>query len=106
MQIPVKVAQFSKPINKYHGGRSTGPKTAAGKARIAAAHTVHGQETSAARAERSAGSAKLSRIEDAMYLLEMTNATRTRGRKAKGYVPVKTLDDMRLMVLDSFLHPN
>lgn len=91
---------------QYHGARSTGPKTAEGKARIAAAHTLHGQETNAARAERSAGSARLSRIEDAMYLLEMTNAPRTRGRKAKGYVPVKTLDDVRQMVLDSVLHPN
>ena len=91
---------------QYHGGRSTGPKTAEGKARIAAAHTVHGQETSAARGERSVASARLSRIEDAMYLLEMTNATRTRGRKAKGYVPVKTLDDVRQMKLDSVLHPN
>lgn len=93
-------------VCQFHGGRSTGPKTADGKARIAAAHTVHGQETSAARAERSAGSARLSRIEDAMYLLGMTAATRTRGRKAKGYVPVKTLDDVRLMVLDSVLHLN
>lgn len=91
---------------QYHGGRGSGPKTAEGKARIAAAHIVHGQDTSAARAERSAGSARLSRIEDAMYLLGMTAATRTRGRKAKGYVPVKTLDDVRLMVLDSVLHPN
>jgi len=91
---------------QFHGGRSSGPKTAEGKARIAAAHTVHGQETNTARAERSVGSARLSRIEDAMYLLEMTTAPRTRGRKARGYVPVKTLDDVRLMVLDSVLHPN
>lgn len=91
---------------QFHGGRSTGPKTADGKARIAAAHTVHGQETNTARTERSAGSARLSRIEDAMYLLEMTAAPRTRGRKARGYVPVNTLDDVRQMVLDSVLHPN
>jgi len=91
---------------QYHGGRSTGPKTAKGKDRIAVAHTVHGQETSAARTERSAGSARLSRIEEAMYLLEMTSAPRTRGRKARGYEPVKTLDDVRQMALDSFLHPN
>ena len=91
---------------QYHGGRGSGPKTAEGKARIAAAHTVHGQETNAVRAEQSAGSARLSRIEDAMYLLEMTTAPRTRGRKARGYVPVKTLDDVRLMVLDSVLNPN
>ena len=106
--------QFGRPALKssktqkcqYHGGRSTGPKTAEGKARIAAAHTVHGQETNTARAERSAGSARLSRIEDAMYLLEMTTAPRTRGRRARGYMPVKTLDDVRQMVLDSVLHPN
>jgi hypothetical protein len=93
-------------VCQFHGARSTGPKTAEGKARISAAHTVHGQDTSAARAERSAGSARLSRIEDAMYLLEMTTAPRTRGRKARGYVPVKTLDDVRQMVLDSVLNPN
>ena len=91
---------------QFHGGRSTGPNTTEGKTRIAAAHTVHGQETNATRAERSAGSATLSRIEDVMYLLEMTTAPRTRGRKARGYVQVKTLDDVRQMVLDSFLHPN
>ena len=91
---------------QYHGGRSTGPKTAEGKARIAAAHTVHGQETNTARAERSVGSAKLSRIEDAMYLLELTKTPRTRGRKARGYVPVKTLDDVRQMVLDSVFNPD
>jgi hypothetical protein len=67
---------------------------------------VHGQETRASRAERSAGSARLSRIEDAMYVLEMTTAPRTRGRKARGYVPVKTLDDVRQMVLDTLIHPN
>ena len=91
---------------QYHGGRSTGPKTAKGKARIAAVHTLHGQETNAARAERSASSARLSRIEDAMYLLEMTTGPRTRGRKARGYMPVQTLDGVRQMVVDSVLNPN
>jgi hypothetical protein len=93
-------------VCQFHGARSTGPKTTEGKARIAAVHTVHGQETEAARAERSAGSARLSRIEDALYLLEMTTAPRTRGRKARGYVPVKTLDEVRQMVLDSVLNPS
>jgi hypothetical protein len=91
---------------QYHGAKNTGPKTAEGKARIAAAQTVHGQETNAARAERSAGSARLSRIEDAAYLTGLMTGPRTRGRKAQGYVPVKTLDDVRLMVLDSVLYPN
>jgi len=33
-----------------HGGRSTGPRTEAGRARIAAAQTVHGKQTKEARA--------------------------------------------------------
>jgi hypothetical protein len=41
-----------------------------------------------------------------MYLLKMTSAPRTRGRKAKGYVPVKTLDEVRQMALDSVLNLN
>ena len=34
-----------------HGGRRTGPRTAEGRARIAAAHTTHGRLTKEARAE-------------------------------------------------------
>lgn len=91
---------------QFHGGRSTGPKTPEGKARIAAAHTVHGRETKVVRAERSVASARLSRLEDAMHVLGMTSATRTRGRKASGYVPVKTVEDVMCMALDNVLHPN
>jgi hypothetical protein len=69
---------------QYHGGRSKGPKTAEGKAQIAAAHTVHGQETKTARAERSAESARLSRSEDTMYQLEMTTAPRTTNQATQG----------------------
>ena len=48
---------------RFHGGRSTGPKTAEGKAAIAKAHTVHGRETRAIRAERSARLAELYELE-------------------------------------------
>jgi hypothetical protein len=89
-----------------HGGRSTGPKTAEGKARIAALHTVHGQETRATRAERSEASARLSMLEDAGYLLGMMTGPRVRGRKASGYVPVRTMQDVKLMMIDDVLHPN
>lgn len=88
---------------QFHGGRGSGPKTAEGKARIAATHTKHGQETKAVRAERSSASARLSQLEDAMHVLGMTTAVRSRGRKAQGYVPVKTLADVKRMVLDDLL---
>ncbi len=89
---------------QYHGGRGSGPKTAEGKARIAAVHTVHGQETKAARAERSAASARLSQLEDAMHLLGMTTAVRSRGRKAQDYVPVRTIADLKCLLIDDLLH--
>jgi hypothetical protein len=41
-----------------------------------------------------------------MHVLGMTDQTRSRGRKARDYVPVKTIDDVRQMMLDDFLHPN
>jgi hypothetical protein len=82
---------------QYHGGRGSGPKTPEGRASIAAARTVHGRETRQARSERSAASAKLSQLEDAARLLGLMNGPRTRGRKANGYVPLRTLDDVKRM---------
>jgi hypothetical protein len=90
---------------QFHGGRGSGPKTAAGKARIAAAHTVSGQETKAARLDRSSASARLSQYEDAMHVLGMTNAPRSRGRKARDYVPVETIEDVKSLFIDEALHP-
>jgi len=45
-----------------HGGRSTGPKTAEGKARIAAAQLVHGRDTRQARINRSIAMKELERL--------------------------------------------
>ncbi len=91
---------------QLHGGRSTGPKTEAGKARIASAHTVHGRETQQQRAERSAASARLSQLEDAMHVLDMTTMPRSRGRKASGYKPITTIDDVVQMLVNDPLHCN
>jgi hypothetical protein len=91
---------------QFHGGRGSGPKTADGKARIAAAHTVHGRETKEARAQRSASSAMLERLEDAVHVLGMSSAPRTRGRKASGYWPVKTADDVGQLLAEIASHRN
>ncbi len=42
-----------KRVCKWHGGLSTGPKTAQGRQRCAEAKTIHGNETRAIRARRS-----------------------------------------------------
>ena len=39
---------------RLHGGKSTGPKTPAGRARIAQARTIHGRYSAKAKAERRA----------------------------------------------------
>ena len=84
---------------QFHGGRGSGPKTEEGRSRIAAAHYKHGESSKAARAEYSKASASLSQLEDAMHFLKMTTARRTRGRKPRGYKPLRTVHD----VLESML---
>ena len=48
---------------KWHGGRSTGPRTVEGRNRIAQANTVHGREASKVRSKRSIGLARLAELE-------------------------------------------
>ena len=79
---------------QYHSGRGSGPKTEAGRSRIAAAHYKHGESCKASRAEYSKASATLSQLEDAMHILKMTSAPRTRGRKPRGYKPLRTVHDV------------
>jgi phage terminase large subunit-like protein len=43
-------------------------------------------------------------LEDAMHVLGMTSAKRTRGRKAAGYRPVRTFEDVVSMVLEEREH--
>ena len=70
-----------KRVCKTHGGRSTGPKTEAGRQRCAEAKTIHGRETRAARTERSLSSARLAVLEQAGHELGFMGGTRTRGIK-------------------------
>jgi hypothetical protein len=90
---------------QFHGGGLTsGKQTEKGRSRIAAAHYKHGESTKAARAEYSKASTTLSKLEDAMHLLKMTSASRTRGRKPSGYKPVRSTHDVIQMVLDMEKH--
>jgi len=90
---------------QFHGGGlSSGKQTLEGRSRIAAAHYKHGESTKKARAEYSKASATLSKLEDAMHLLKMTTAPRTRGRKPSGYMPVRSTHDVIQMVLDMEKH--
>lgn len=72
-----------KLVCKTHGGRSTGPKTEAGRQRCAEAKTIHGRETRKARTARSLGSARLAVLESVGHSLGFLSGSRTRGRKSK-----------------------
>jgi len=70
-----------KNVCKTHGGRSTGPKTEAGRQRCAEAKTIHGRETREARNERSLASARLAVLEEVGFSIGLLTGTRTPGVK-------------------------
>jgi hypothetical protein len=70
-----------KRVCKTHGGRSTGPKTEAGRKRCAEAKTIHGRETREVRTERSLGSARLAVLEAVGFSIGLLSGQRTRGVK-------------------------
>ena len=73
-----------KAVCKAHGGFSKGPLTAKGRARCAAAKTIHGTETRKARRELSEGLTHLRALEDLARALGMIEGPRSPGRPA-GY---------------------
>jgi hypothetical protein len=89
---------------EFHGGRSTGPKTQAGKDRQRAAVLKTGNYTKEAMEDRARSVRVLAGLEDATYVLNMTTMPRTRGRKPLGYVPLKTVEDVVQFMLDNPLH--
>jgi hypothetical protein len=56
---------------------------------------VHGRRTLEAQQEQSVTSRRLQQLEDAMLILGMTSATRSRGRKANGYKKLTSLDEVK-----------
>jgi hypothetical protein len=46
----------------------------------------------------------LTQLEDAMHVLGMSSAKRTRGRKPNGYTPLRTIDDVCRVLIDTDLH--
>ena len=87
-----------------HGGRNKGPVSEVGKARSAAAHVKTGEFTKQAIQERSKKMTEMLQLEDAMHILKMTTANRTRGRKPLGYKQLLTINDVVLFALDKELN--
>ena len=54
-----------------------------------------GNRTLESQKKSSEQSLKLQQLEDAMHLLGMTSAKRSRGRKASGYCKITSVDDIK-----------
>ena len=59
---------------------------------------VHGGRTLEAQLEQSATSRRLQQLEDALHLLKMTTAKRSRGRKANGYCKITSVDEIKKVI--------
>ena len=77
---------------KVHGARKN---IVRGKEHV---NFVHGRRTLEAQLEQSATSRRLQQLEDAMHLLGMTKAIRSRGRKANGYTKLTSLVDLKMAI--------
>jgi hypothetical protein len=74
------MATGSSSVCRFHGHRG-GPQTKSGRARCAAAKTVHGRETRQKRAYRSTKMAELYELETLGRKIGLIIGPRTAGRK-------------------------
>ena len=70
-----------KNVCRFHGGKSTGPTSEAGRQLCAQSRWVHGNETSSMRMERSIASAKLALLESVGFEFGIMGGLRSRGPK-------------------------
>ena len=86
---------------KWHGGRSTGPKTEQGRQRCAQAKTIHGKDTRAKRAQNAASATKLLLLRDLGNRLGLFGPEPTgwAGRRRRGYPSTETMSAEELVAL-------
>ena len=92
-------AEKGNRLCRFHGSRSTGAKTEAGKIRSATASITSGEYTRSALLENDRQKALVRVLEDSVLVLNMATGPRTRGRKPNLYIPVNNEDE----VLDAIL---
>ena len=83
---------------QFHGGRHSGPKSTSGKQEIAQIQTKHGTYTKANLQAKHAEAIKLRQLEDAAFLIGLVQGSRIRGAKPRGYVAIKTIEALRLII--------
>ena len=86
-----------KNVCRFHGGKSTGPKSEGGRQRCAQSRWVHGNETSSMRMERSIASAKLALLESVGFEFGIMSGLKSRGPKPHKMAQV--LPELHALVL-------
>jgi hypothetical protein len=74
-------AIVDKNVCRFHGGKSTGPRTQAGIDKCSQSRWVHGNETSSIRMERSLASARLALLESVGFEFGFMSGPKSRGPK-------------------------
>ena len=90
---------------KWHGGRSTGPKTEQGRQRCAAAKTIHGKDTRAKRAQNAVSATRLLLLRDLGLRIGLFGPEPTgwAGRRPRYYPFTQTMSVEELIEqIDSF----
>lgn len=84
---------------KFHGGKSTGPRTQAGRQRISEANWIHGHRTAKGQLKASQDAARIREIADALRVLGALNTDeKFRGRWPKCYEPIQDLEGVERLV--------
>ena len=83
---------------RFHGGRSTGPKTSAGRQRIREANWIHGKRSLEGEFKASEASIRLRHLEDALRLLKASEGHLLTGRKPIAYAPIATHEQLQAFV--------
>ena len=92
-------AEKGNRLCRFHGSRSAGPKTEAGKIRSETASITSGEYTRSALLDNDRKKALVRVLEDSVFVLNMATGPRTRGRKPALYIPVNNEDE----ILDAIL---
>jgi hypothetical protein len=75
-----------------------GPRTAAGKQRIAQAQLKHGFYTKAGLEAKQAEAIQLRQLEDIAYLTGLIQGPRMRGAKPRGYKAIRSMEAVKALV--------
>jgi hypothetical protein len=87
-------AERGHTVCRFHGSRSTGAKSQAGKIRSALGRIKHGESTDRAREVNSVKSAFLRGLEDSLHLIGASTGNKTRGRKPNFFSEISTIEDI------------